>query len=167
MDSPKGINHRKRPSDRFIVSACLAGVRCCYDGKDRIHSRVRRMVDEGIALPVCPEVLGGRPIPRDRCEIRGGDGGKVLSNKAKVVTESGNDISRKMILGAKRALTCAKIFGANSAILKSKSPSCGVGMIYDGSFSGKLVIGNGVTAELLLKNNIFIQNEKDRTYGRK
>lgn len=120
---------------------------------------------EGAAIPVCPEVLGGSSIPREACEISDGDGERVLTGKAKVRTVSGKDVTEKLASGARKTLLMAKRFGIKRAVLKSKSPSCGCGMIYDGTFTGALKKGNGVTAALLLKHSIKIYNEKDKNYA--
>lgn len=103
-------------------------------------------------------------MPRERCEISGGDGARVLAKRATVKTLSGKDITGTMVSGARKTLAIAKRLGIKRAVLKSKSPSCGCGMIYDGTFKGKLRKGDGVTAALLLKHGIKIYNEKD-DYG--
>ncbi|MBU0605562.1 MAG: DUF523 domain-containing protein [Candidatus Omnitrophica bacterium] len=149
----------------FIVSACLAGLNCTYNGKNKLKPRIRELIKKGVAVAVCPEVLGGSSVPRERCEISGGDGGQVLAKKAAVKTLSGKDITATMVLGAKKTLAIAKRLGIKRAILKSNSPSCGYGMIYDGTFKDKLKKGNGVTAALLLRYSIKIYNEKDDDYG--
>jgi uncharacterized protein YbbK (DUF523 family) len=150
----------------FIVSACLAGINCTYNGKNKLNPHIRALIKNGLAVPVCPEVLGGSGVPRERCEISGGDGERVLAKKAAVITLSGKDITPRMISGARKTLAIAKTLGIERAILKSRSPSCGCGVIYDGTFKGNLKKGDGVTAALLLKNGITIFNEKDGTYGR-
>ena len=134
-----------------IVSACLAGINCKYDGKNSANEKVIRLVKEGKAIPVCPEQLGGLSTPRESMEIRNG----------KVFIASGADVTRQMRRGAEETLKIARLVGAKEAILKSRSPSCGKGRIYDGSFSKKLVEGNGVTAELLLRNGIKVVSEKE------
>jgi uncharacterized protein YbbK (DUF523 family) len=151
----------KSSSPKFIVSACLAGINCTYNGKNKLRHGIRKLVLEGSAIPVCPEVFGGSPIPREACEISSGDGERVLAKKAKVRTVSGKDVTPALISGARKTLLLAKRLGIKKAILKSKSPSCGRGVIYDGTFTGILKKGNGVTTELLLKYNIKIYNEKD------
>lgn len=138
---------------------------CTYNGKNKLKKRVKKLVDRGLALPVCPEVLGGSPVPRVTCEISGGDGNDVLDGTAKVVTPSGRDISGKLILGARKTLGLARRYKIRKTILKSKSPSCGYGKIYDGSFRRVLKKGDGVTAVLLSRNKIKIYSEKDSRYG--
>lgn len=136
----------------ILVSACLAGIRCSWDGKDRLNPAIKNLVDKKLALAVCPEVLAGRPIPRPKTEIRYGSGEDVLDGKARVYDEDGLDVTAEFVKGAYKALEIAKKNNVTKVILKSKSPSCGIGRIYDGSFSGKLINSNGVLAALLKKN---------------
>lgn len=156
--------HNRSPQKRsyhYIVSACLAGIDCTYNKTNKLKSAVKKLVDENLAIPVCPEVLGGSRIPRDPCEIQHGGGADVLAGKASVVTAAGRDTSTMLIRGARKTLAMALDYGIKHAILKSKSPSCGCGMIYDGTFTGRLIKGDGVTAALLKKHKIRIFNEKD------
>lgn len=141
----------------IIVSACLAGVNCKYNGKNNYNQIVAEMVAKAKAIPLCPEQLGGCSTPRISCEIINGTGKDVIAKKAKVINNEGQDMTDKFLKGAKETLKIAVLVGANKAILKAKSPSCGYGTIYDGTFSGKLIKGNGVTAELLSKNGIDIE----------
>jgi len=140
----------------IIVSACLLGINCKYDGRNNYNKDVIDKVSEQGAIPVCPEQLGGCPTPRIPCEIVGGTGKDVLDGKAKVITADGRDVTDNLIKGANEVLRIAKMAGVSKAILKSKSPSCGCNKIYDGSFSGKLIDGRGVTAELLKRNGIEV-----------
>ena len=114
----------------YIVSACLAGIKCRYDGKDNENNDIIKLVKEGKAIPVCPEVLGGLPIPRVPCEII-----EDKSGKLKVINKEGKDCTLEFLQGAQKALAIAEVVGADTAILKSKSPSCGCGKIYDGKTS--------------------------------
>ena len=116
------------------------------------------MVEDGLAIPVCPEVLGGLRIPRENSEITGGNGSDVLEGKARVITISGKDVTSNFIKGAKVVLAFAKKYRIKKAILKSNSPSCGLGKIYDGSFTSKLINGSGVTASLLRQKGIKVYN---------
>ena len=134
-----------------VISACLAGVECRYDGKGKPNSKIMNLVKEGKAILVCPEQLGGLPTPRTPAEQKGD---KVLNTKGEDVTEEFNK-------GAEEALKIAKLAGCTNAILKAKSPSCGYGKVYDGSFTGTLKEGNGVFAELLKKNGFDIVTEED------
>ena len=143
-----------------MVSACLAGIRCSFDGKNRLNKYAKRLHMHGDALAVCPEVLGSLPVPRQRSEITGGSGKDVLDNKARVITLKGTDVTGNFIKGARSALKLAKKHKIKKAILKSKSPSCGPGVIYDGTFSGILKKGDGVLAAVLRQNKIMIYDEK-------
>ncbi|MFC1509633.1 DUF523 domain-containing protein [Candidatus Omnitrophota bacterium] len=105
-------------------------------------------------MPVCPEVLGGRKVPRTKTEIKGGGGEDVLDGTAKVLDENGKDVTSEFIKGALETLRIAKTNSIKKAILKSKSPSCGSGQIYDGSFKRRLIKGNGVTAALFKREGI-------------
>jgi len=135
----------------IIVSACLAGLHCRYDGGEKSNDEVIRLVAEGKAIPVCPEQLGGLSTPRLPCEIVNG----------KVMRKDGMDVTAEFERGAQDALTLAKLAGAKSAILKAKSPSCGAGRIYDGSFSGSVIPGDGLFANLCRQNGISLQTEED------
>lgn len=138
----------------YIVSACLAGIKCRYDGKDNENNDIIKLIKEGKAIPVCPEVLGGLSIPRVPCEILKDENGDI-----KVINKEGIDCTLEFIEGAKKALAIAEIVEADAAILKSKSPSCGCGKIYDGRFTGKLIDGDGITTKLLKENGINIYTE--------
>lgn len=139
----------------MIVSACLLGENCRYDGKDNKNKSTIGFSSRYDLIPVCPEVLGGLSTPRTPCEIVGG-GHEVLEGKACVKSSEGVDYTKEYIEGAKKALAIAKENNVTMAALKSKSPSCGFGKIYNGEFCKTLVNGNGVFAELLLKEGIKI-----------
>jgi len=147
--------------ERFIVSACLAGKVCAYDGRPRPCQVVIKLVRDGRAVPVCPECLGGQPVPRPPAEIRDGTGQDVLSGQARVVNILGHDVTESFVRGARAALKIAGEQGIRAAILKAKSPSCGYGRIYDGTFSGKLRSGHGVTTALLLKAGFRVLTENE------
>jgi uncharacterized protein YbbK (DUF523 family) len=114
------------------------------------------MYERGEIVLVCPEVLGGLDTPRCPCEIVGGDGGDVLCGTARVLSRDGGDMTQPYVDGAKKTLEIARQCGARRAYLKSRSPSCGYGCIYDGTFSGKLKAGAGVAAQLLKQNGIEV-----------
>ena len=135
----------------LIVSACLAGFPCRYDGKKAINTAVQQLVKEGKAIPVCPEQLGGLPTPRLPAEMKAG----------KVINSDGNDVTEAFEKGAAVVLEIAKQYGCTDALLKARSPSCGKGRIYDGSFSGILIEGNGKTADLLMRNGITVKTEEE------
>jgi len=135
----------------IIVSACLAGINCRWDGEARPNPKILEMIKAGKAIPVCPEQLGGLPTPRTPSEQKGD----------KVFAKDGNDVTVQFRKGAEEILKIAKMINCNQAIFKSKSPSCGCGKIYDGSFFGKLIDGDGVTAKLLKENNIKVITEEE------
>lgn len=145
----------------YLISACLCGVNCKYNGENNLNEKALKLFNENKAILVCPEVLGGLGTPRVPQEIIGGTGKDVISGNAKVVSRDGKDTTEQFIKGAGLVLEIAKRCSIDKAILKAKSPSCGYGEIYDGSFSGKKISGNGVTAELLIKNNIKVYNEEE------
>lgn len=146
-----------------LISACLAGCECRYDGKANTVRNFVEMVEQGEAVFVCPEQIGGLSTPRPPAEIVGGDGADVLDGNAKVITNTGEDVTSEFIKGAHEALQAAKLAGVKEAILKESSPSCGSAKIYDGTFSACKVTGNGVTAALLKRNGIRVLSEE--TYG--
>lgn len=143
-----------------LCSACLLGVECRYDGRSKANQKVIELAKKEKMIPVCPEQLGGLPTPREQAEIKG-DGSGVLARKAKVITKSGKEITEKFIFGAREVLKIAKLFDIREAVLKQRSPSCGCGQIYDGTFSGKIINGDGVTAALLKKNGIKVMSEEE------
>lgn len=136
----------------IVVSACLAGVACRYDGTAFFCPTLAAMVEAGQAIAVCPEVLGGLPIPRPAAE-RQRDG--------RIVTATGQDVTEAYRSGGLKALDIALQNHCELAILKSRSPSCGVGRIYDGSFSGRIVAGDGIFADYLRQAGIPAYTEKD------
>lgn len=137
--------------EKIIVSACLLGNKVRYDGNDSYSEEIAALKEKYDLIPVCPEVLGGLSIPRDPAEIIG----------SQVVTDKGKDVTINFKHGAETVLEMCKTNHISKAIMKSKSPSCGKGMIYDGSFSRTLTPGNGITVELLIKNNIKVYTENE------
>lgn len=136
---------------KILVSACLLGCPCRYDGRGKAHPEVEKLRERGHTLvPVCPEVMGGLPTPRPPAECQP-DG--------RVVNREGIDVTAQYHLGAEAALNIVRKQGCELAILKERSPSCGSGEIYDGTFSGTLVPGNGVTAQLLRQAGIQVLGE--------
>ena len=139
----------------IIVSACLAGVQCRYNGQACSTPELIEMVNKGEAISLCPEILGKLPTPRlsvEQCD------GKFLSR-------DGQDLTNEYVAGAKIALNIAQLVGCKKAILKSKSPTCGCGMIYDGTFSGRLIKGDGIFCKLLKEQNIEVYTEKQMKSG--
>ncbi|MBK5242708.1 DUF523 domain-containing protein [Clostridium sp.] len=145
----------------YIVSACLCGINCKYDGGNNLDARVLKLLKEGKAIPVCPEQLGGQETPRAPHEIVNGNGRNVLDGKAKILGPGGDDVTSEFLKGAYETLKIAEAVSANIAILKARSPSCGTAQIYDGTFSGAKRPGNGVTAELLLESGIKVFTEEN------
>ena len=144
----------------ILISACLLGAACRYDGGSKPVLSVEALMGRYQLVPVCPEQLGGLPTPREPSE-RQGD---------LVVMKSGADVTAQYQRGAEQALHLARVFGCKKAVLKERSPSCGSGEIYDGTFSGKLTPGDGVTAALFKKNGIEVfgeshVNEIAKQYG--
>ena len=135
----------------IIVSACLAGVKWRYDGNDNATHKVIEMVKKGIAIPICPEQLGGLQTPRIPAEIY----------EEKVINKKGENVTSQFKKGAKETLRIAELANCHKAILKQNSPSCGYGKIYDGSHTGRIIKGNGLTAKLLSKKGIIILTEED------
>ena len=135
----------------ILVSACLAGIKCRYDGKDNADPQIVDLVRNGLALPVCPEQLGGLPTPRTPAEIRDG----------RVIDKAGFEVTQNFLKGAEETLKIARLTDCKTAIFKQHSPSCGFGSVYDGSHSGLLKHGNGITANLLHKNGISIFTENN------
>jgi uncharacterized protein YbbK (DUF523 family) len=130
-----------------LVSACLAGVGCRYDAVSCPEPEVLALLEQGRALPVCPEQLGGLPTPRECIEIVG----------QRVMTRSGLDVTETVFRGAREAWRLANISGCRRALLKTRSPTCGAGRIYDGSFSGVMIPGNGVFAQMCLDAGLEVE----------
>ena len=139
---------------KLIVSKCLLGYPCRYDGKSVPSQAVIDLQNKYELVPVCPEELGGLKTPRIPAEIVGD----------RVIRKDGKDITLEYTSGAVAALEIAKENNCTVAILKSKSPSCGKGKIYDGTFNGRLTDGDGICVRLFEKNNIdiFTENETDK-----
>ena len=145
-----------RKEASIVVSACLAGVACRYDGQAKTDAGALRLVREKKAVALCPEILAGFSSPRPAAEIRGGDGFDVLNGEARVYNKKGEDITDGFLRGAQKLFDFVLENGITEVWLKAMSPSCGVSEIYDGSFSGRVVFGCGVTCALLRKNGIKV-----------
>lgn len=143
----------------IIVSACLLGINCKYDGRSNFDHRISLLVEKEKLVSLCPEQLGCLTTPRPKAEIKNGDGFAVLEGKARVISEHKEDVTSFFIKGANETLKVAKLLRARCAILKDGSPSCGVNFIYDGNFQKQPKEGKGVTAALLAKNSIKIWAE--------
>jgi uncharacterized protein YbbK (DUF523 family) len=139
-----------------IASACLIGKKCRYDGEAREDPEIKKLYIDGKVKPVCPECLAGLKVPRCPSEIISGDGKDVLEGRAKVIGQDRSDRTKEFIEGAEKTLEAARSCSAVMAYMKAKSPSCGLTRIYDGTFSGRIKEGCGVTSALLLENGIKV-----------
>ncbi|WKX71705.1 DUF523 domain-containing protein [Streptomyces sp. XD-27] len=143
--------------EAILVSACLRGVPCRFDGRHQASSEIEEALTGRDVVSFCPEVAGGLATPRRPAELVGGDGYDVLDGTARVVEDTGRDVTAEFVDGARRALAAARHGGCTEALLMPRSPSCGRGAVYDGSFAGQLVPGDGVTAALLERNGIAVR----------
>ena len=137
--------------EKILISACLIGDNTRYDGKNNLSPKIQSLLEKYELVPFCPEVEGGLSIPRNPSE-RQGD---------KVITDNGRNVTKQYQLGAERALNICLALKIKIAVLKEKSPACGVHKIYDGSFTHKLIDGQGVIAELLTKKGIRVLSEDE------
>jgi uncharacterized protein YbbK (DUF523 family) len=153
---------RRIPVDGLVlVSACLAGRECTYQATDRANPAVLRLVAEGRAVLVCPEEESGLGTPRPEAEISDGTGGDVLDRATGVHTIDGVDVTDEYLEGARIAVARAQETRCTTAILKARSPACGCGAIYDGSFSGKLRDGDGVAAAALRRAGMDVMTDEE------
>lgn len=134
---------------RILISACLLGCRCRYDGASKSHPLIPALAARHALVPVCPEQLGGLPTPRPPAERRGD----------RVVTAAGADVTEQYRRGAEEAWRLCAALGCTAAVLKERSPSCGCGAVYDGTFSATLTAGDGVTAALLRERGVAVYGE--------
>lgn len=137
--------------EKILVSACLAGIDCKYNGKNNKNEKIIELIKNEDVILVCPEQMGGLKTPRVPAEIQ----------NDKVINKENIDVTKEYQKGAEVVLKIAKEFNIKKAILKAKSPSCGKGKIYDGTFSNNLIDGNGITTELLQKNGIQVITEDE------
>lgn len=135
----------------ILISACLAGMNCRYDGKNNFSEKIKKLMKNENTILVCPEQLGGLSTPRIPAEII----------EQRVINKDGFDVTEQFRKGAEETLKIAKMYRCTKAILKQRSPSCGFGQIYDGSHSGRIVKGMGITAKLLVENGIEIVTEEE------
>lgn len=141
----------------ILVSACLLGIFCRYDGASKPNAAVLALADTDTLIPVCPEQLGGLPTPRTPVECTG----------TGALSADGQDCTEFFLRGAKEALRIAQITGCTHAVLKARSPSCGIGQIYDGSFSGMLIPGDGFAAKLLREAGLCLIDEEQLAQNRR
>lgn len=151
MNETTGRQGERSPRPRVLVSACLLGCPCRYDGASKSGAAVLALSERCELIPVCPEQLGGLPTPRPSAERRG----------QAVVTENGIDVTEAYRRGAERALALCRAYGCRYAVLKARSPSCGKGRIYDGSFTRTLTDGSGVTTEMLARSGVIVLDETE------
>jgi uncharacterized protein YbbK (DUF523 family) len=149
-----------------LVSACLIGVNCRYDGENKPNDKVIKLLKDEELIPICPEQLGGLPTPREPSGIVSGSGEDVIDDKSRVYNAEGEDVTENFIKGACEVLKLARLFQTKDAILKQGSPSCGCGetqqMKYEnGKYISRPIKGDGVTTALLKRNNIRIATEED------
>jgi uncharacterized protein YbbK (DUF523 family) len=145
----------------ILVSGCLAGEDVRYNGTNSLNTKIRQLVENGQAVTVCPELLGGFSTPREPAEIIGGTGEDVLDGKASVIEKSGCDVTELYIKGAYLTLEQAHLIKAKLVVLKEFSPSCGSSSIYNGGFNGVTLTGNGVTAALLTRSGFQVISEEE------
>ena len=134
---------------KLLVSACLLGVLCRYDGKAKTHEGVCSLLEKHTMIPFCPEIYGGLSTPRPASERLG----------ERVVAKTGGEVTEQFRRGAEEALRLCRMYGCEAALLKERSPSCGSGAVYDGTFTGTVIPGDGVTAQLLKANGIQVVGE--------
>lgn len=143
------MNEKKRK--RILVSACLLGMNCRYDGNHNYMPELGRLSERAELVPFCPEIYGGLSTPRQPSERHGGQ----------VVTKDGRDVTEQFERGAHEAWKAAQWLGCGAAILKERSPSCGSHQVYDGTFTGTRIEGMGVTAALLQERGILLFSEEE------
>jgi uncharacterized protein YbbK (DUF523 family) len=151
----KGKHAVSMQGGNMLVSACLLGLNCKYSGGNNRDERVIELLGKENLVPVCPEQLGGLETPRVPCEIR------IIDGKRRVMNKDGVDHTNEFLKGAEETLKLARLLKEDAILLQPRSPSCGCRRIYDGSFSGKLIEGEGVAAELLRKNGIKVFDTED------
>ena len=140
----------------ILVSACLFGMSCKYDGGNNLSEKVRELKDDYTLILVCPEQLGGLDTPRLPSEIQ-----LDADDNRRVINKDGEDVTDAFVKGSEIALNIAKVHECKLAIMKENSPSCGVHKIYDGTFSGQLIDGSGISSQLLMDNGIKVISEND------
>ena len=143
----------------YLISACLCGVNCKYNGSNNYNEICDKLFTSGKAILVCPEQLGGLPTPRIPSEIIGESSNILNNNNGSIIDKNGNDVTLQFVKGAKETLQIAKKLNIKKAILKDGSPSCGVNYIYNGNFNGSKIKGMGLTAQLLKESSIDIISE--------
>ncbi|MBU3106558.1 DUF523 domain-containing protein [Clostridium gasigenes] len=143
----------------YLISACLCGVNCKYNGGNNFNEKCLELFESGKGILICPEEIGGLSTPRLPAEIKGEVSG-ILIEKSKIINNKDEDVSENFIRGAKEVLKIAKEKNIHKAILKEGSPSCGVNFIYDGNFNGNKINGCGLTTYILKENGINVISEE-------
>ena len=136
---------------RILVSACLMGVGCRYDGKSNQLPQLEQLMKQHTCIPVCPEIFGGLPTPRVPAERQG----------SKIMTQDGQDVTQQFVRGTAEVLRLADLYHCKAALLKERSPSCGSGHIYDGTFTGTTIPGDGCFVRILKEHGIEVISEKE------
>lgn len=145
----------------IVVSACLLGIDCKYNGDNNENTKVVSYLEDKDFILICPEQLGGLSTPRNPAEIINGNGYNVIKKESKIFNDIGKDVTYEFIKGASECLKIAKIYGCKEAILKEGSPSCGSKFIYDGTFSKNKIKGVGITTALFKNNGIKVISENE------
>ena len=148
----------EKRAETILVSACLLGIDCRYNGTSRKNDKVIEWLKDRIFIPVCPESLSGLPVPRDPAEYDRGDGSELRTGKSRILMRDGTDVSKQFMRGAVETLKAVRLVKATQAVLKDRSPSCGVYSVYN---RGHLVHGVGCFTSLLLLEGIAVKSEKD------
>jgi uncharacterized protein YbbK (DUF523 family) len=165
----RNVSSQQESPSIVLVSACLLGIACRYDGGSRPVTGLCDLATQGVLLPICPEVIGGLTTPRAPAEIEGADAGldghAVLDGKSRVTYADGADVTAQFVTGAEVALAAVQRLGIRKAVLKAHSPSCGSGLIPSGNFDGRRVAGDGVTAALLMRAGVRVVSETDLPGG--
>ena len=139
----------------YIVSGCFAGMKCRYDGKDCKKAEIIKLIEAGNAIPLCPEMLGELPIPRVPCEQQ------IINGEIRIIGKDGNDYTEEFNVGNQIILRIVESLQIKGAILQEKSPSCGVHKVYDGTFSGQLISGNGLMTKLFKEHEIEVMTHEE------
>ncbi len=144
---------------KILISSCLVGNKVRYDGTSKTMDGLELLTRYHELLPICPEVAGGLPIPREKAEIKGNPEDILSGDMGGVYTGSDVDVTEEFLKGAGITLAYCVENKIEAAILKEKSPSCGSNFVYDGTHTGTLISGEGITANLLKKNGIAVYSE--------
>lgn len=144
----------------YIISACLCGVNCKYNGNNNLSERCLKLFKEGKAVLVCPEQLGGLSTPRNPVELDN-IASEVIEGNGKALSNKGEDVTEQFLNGAYETLKIARELGATKAILKEGSPSCGSNYIYDGNFTGNKISGKGITAQILENDGVIVFSDEE------